>query len=323
MKTAVKTPRRQVPLGAVLALCALAPVAFASTAFAQNARGGGGAGRSFAGGHVSAPSAPVSSGPALAPHFAARPNFDRGDRGGYAGGAPRFNPNTNFAAERPMRVGPYADNRSVNRGAPPRYAPGYPANGARGYNGAPAYNGARGYNGGRVPGRYVPGTGARYGHWDGGYWRGGFWPRVYWGSSFVWFVPVLPAYCPTYWWNSVPYYYYNDVYYTYDSSAGGYVVTTPPPAQESSDYEASAASAPDPNSAGSDYSAPAAASAPSNDSTLYAYPKNGQSEEQQSADRQECAQWAIGQTGADGNGTSTDYQRAMTACLQGRGYSVN
>jgi hypothetical protein len=56
---------------------------------------------------------------------------------------------------------------------------------------------------------------------------------------------------------------------------------------------------------------------------LFAYPKNGQSDDQQAADKQECASWAAGQTGADGTGTSMDYQRAMTACLQGRGYSVD
>ena len=38
----------------------------------------------------------------------------------------------------------------------------------------------------------------------------------FWGAGFAWFLPVLPAFCATYWWNSVPYYYYNDVYYTYD-----------------------------------------------------------------------------------------------------------
>ena len=57
---------------------------------------------------------------------------------------------------------------------------------------------------------------------------------------------------------------------------------------------------------------------------LFAYPKNGQSDEQQSADRSECGQWASSQTGAaDASAAgTTDYKRALTACLQGRGYSV-
>ena len=50
------------------------------------------------------------------------------------------------------------------------------------------------------------------------------------------------------------------------------------------------------------------------------YPKNGQSEEQQSIDRRECQQWAAQQAGA---GNASDYQRAMAACIEGRGYSVN
>jgi hypothetical protein len=142
---------------------------------------------------------------------------------------------------------------------------------------------------------------------------------VWWGASFAWFVPVLPVYVPTYWWNSIPYYYYNDVYYTYDPSASGYVVTTPPPGEEASASDQSATAAPDSN-----YSnPPPPAAAPSNGSNLYAYPKNGQSDEQQTLDRQECTQWASSQTGADGSGSSMEYQRALTACLQGRGYSVD
>jgi hypothetical protein len=65
------------------------------------------------------------------------------------------------------------------------------------------------------------------------------------------------------------------------------------------------------------------------------YPKNGQTKEQQAADQFECHKWAQGQTGFDptqvGGGVSPDkadasrnnYNRAMSACLQGRGYQVN
>jgi opacity protein-like surface antigen len=67
---------------------------------------------------------------------------------------------------------------------------------------------------------------------------------------------------------------------------------------------------------------------------LYIYPKNGQSPQQQSTDRYECHSWAQGQTGYDPTeppaGASpseqasrrADYRRAMSACLEGRGYSV-
>jgi hypothetical protein len=54
---------------------------------------------------------------------------------------------------------------------------------------------------------------------------------------------------------------------------------------------------------------------------FYMYPKNGQSEQQQATDQRECAQWATQQ--AHGATTGTDFRRAMIACIQGRGYSVN
>ncbi|MEJ1963418.1 MAG: hypothetical protein WDO56_18430 [Gammaproteobacteria bacterium] len=66
-------------------------------------------------------------------------------------------------------------------------------------------------------------------------------------------------------------------------------------------------------------------------SSLYVYPKNGQTEEQTATDRFECHQWAVGQTGFDPTGgtsqsqttnSPSDYRRAMTACLDARGYSA-
>jgi ribosomal protein S9 len=63
------------------------------------------------------------------------------------------------------------------------------------------------------------------------------------------------------------------------------------------------------------------------------YPKNGQTREQQAADQFECHNWAKGQTGFDptlpGGGVSgsadaarNNYSRAMSACMQGRGYQI-
>ena len=69
-------------------------------------------------------------------------------------------------------------------------------------------------------------------------------------------------------------------------------------------------------------------------SDLFIYPKNGQNEEQQARDRYECHSWAAGQSGFDptqplggvdqnqASAKRDDYQRAMTACLEARGYSV-
>jgi hypothetical protein len=65
-------------------------------------------------------------------------------------------------------------------------------------------------------------------------------------------------------------------------------------------------------------------------SELIVYPKNGQSRYQQITDRYECYRWAVLQLGYDPTsaggetvrGDLTDYNRAQTACLEGRGYSV-
>jgi hypothetical protein len=56
------------------------------------------------------------------------------------------------------------------------------------------------------------------------------------------------------------------------------------------------------------------------DTDLFAYPKTGQTAEQQTRDRQECRNWAASQTGSDTD--SEGHLRAQAACLEGRGYSV-
>lgn len=64
---------------------------------------------------------------------------------------------------------------------------------------------------------------------------------------------------------------------------------------------------------------------------VIAYPAQGQNAEQQGRDRYECHTWAVGQSGFDpatstrpvGAETTDRYRRALSACLTGRGYSVN
>jgi hypothetical protein len=166
-----------------------------------------------------------------------------------------------------------------------------------------------------VPGRPYMVGGGRY------YWSGGVWyaPRgpgfVVVGPPLGVFVPVLPPYYTTVWAAGVPYYYANDTYYTWDAAQNGYEVVAPPD-------DPSAASTQAPASGGSD--------------DLYIYPQNNQSAEQQADDKWQCHQWAQSQTGFDptqsGGGGAVapdqfaakraDYQNAMRACLQGRGYSV-
>ena len=63
---------------------------------------------------------------------------------------------------------------------------------------------------------------------------------------------------------------------------------------------------------------------------LIAYPKNGQSQEQQGTDRYQCHRWSVDKTGFDPTQVASapapdkraDYIRAQAACLEGRGYSV-
>jgi len=68
---------------------------------------------------------------------------------------------------------------------------------------------------------------------------------------------------------------------------------------------------------------------------LYMYPQHGQSPNQQEVDRYECYSWARGQTGYDPSAPTSalspsqqssrlsDYRRAMSACLDARGYTVS
>jgi hypothetical protein len=104
------------------------------------------------------------------------------------------------------------------------------------------------------------------------------------------------------------------VYYSSAPDQSGYVVVDPPD--------------------NADNPSPPPPSSDSASSDLMIYPKNGQSKEQQAADQFECNNWAKGQTGFDptqpGGGVSgnvdasrNNYDRAMSACLQGRGYQVN
>jgi hypothetical protein len=155
------------------------------------------------------------------------------------------------------------------------------------------------------------------------FFAGGVWyaPR---GPGFVVVAPpvglvigVLPAYYSTVWFAGVPYYYADNVYYTQSPDQSGYVVADPPP---NADQPAPPPDAPPPTS--------------TPDMDLIIYPKNGQTKDQQAADQYECHSWAKGQTGFDptqpaGNGPGdpnvgrNNYNRAMSACLQARGYQVN
>ena len=121
------------------------------------------------------------------------------------------------------------------------------------------------------------------------------------------FVPILPPAYTTIWSAGSPYYYANEVYYIHAPDRDGYIVTAAPQNVTT------------PNKT---------------DDSLFSYPKNGQSEDQQARDRYECYRWAADETGFDitkplGGVAASEveskrsaYHRAETACLEARGYSV-
>jgi len=194
---------------------------------------------------------------------------------------------------------------------------GYPT-AIHGYAGRSAAYGGHGYSTawhGGYSGGWHGGYGGGWhgGYWHGGYWHGGYWPGAYYGAGFAWFLPILPLAYATYWYSGIPYYYANDVYYTWNPTYDGYVATDPPPVADSS------GSAAGPN----DANAPNPGPGPGGPTAgqIFMYPKNGQSAEQQAVDRAECQQWAASQAGQVAQNGS-DYNRAMVACVEGRGYSA-
>ena len=201
--------------------------------------------------------------------------------------------------------------------------------GAYGYRGSAGYGGY-GWHGGYASG-WHGGYGYGYGYgfhpWGGGYWGGGWWPGAYYGWGYPLFLATLPALYSTYWWDGVPYYYTNNVYYTWNTGQNGYVVTDPPMVAAGDD-QAEATAAPD----GTVSTPPSAAATGARQSAgIIAYPRNGQSDQQTATDKYECHVWAKGQTGFDPTSQSSSgaspsvrsaYNRAISACLDGRGYTV-
>lgn len=178
------------------------------------------------------------------------------------------------------------------------------------------YDGANGHN------HYYPGMGmvvpvpprvAPPIFWGGVHYR--FWDGVWLSSGPRGWVSVrpplgivvadLPSFRTAVVIAGITYLYANGVYYR-ERGEGGYEVVPPPTAQ------------PDP--------APV-------DKT-FVYPRQGQSAQQQASEEYECHRWAVTQSGFDPTGAATgqsastsatrrnDYQRARTACLEGRGYTV-
>lgn len=179
---------------------------------------------------------------------------------------------------------------------------------------------SRGYYVGGLPRERIIVGGGRY-YYAGGVWyapRGGGFVVI--GAPVGFFVPVLPIGYTTVWFGGVPYYYANDSYYTWVPAQNQYEVVAPP-GDESAAVMAPPGGQPPPLP-------------PAGGGDLFIYPKNGQTDDQQAKDKYECHKWANQQSGFDptvsGGGVPPDqndsaraaYNRAITACLDGRGYAV-
>jgi hypothetical protein len=141
-----------------------------------------------------------------------------------------------------------------------------------------------------------------------------------WGAE----VPVLPPGYTVVWIGSSVYYYANGVYYA-SLPDGQYQVVGPPvgPAVTQAPPTSTLPPAPPPSNAASDVR-----SVPSGDG-LYVYPREQQSALQEATDRHDCDRWAQQQTGYDFERPEQsdpdlfdDFQRAVIACLDARGYSA-
>ncbi|HEX5127610.1 MAG TPA: DUF6515 family protein [Rhodocyclaceae bacterium] len=147
------------------------------------------------------------------------------------------------------------------------------------------------------------------------FFSGGVWYRPY-GSRFVVIappfgvvIPFLPDCYETRVIGGNTYYVADGTYYTVSPAGDGYVVTSPPDGDATTAYANA-------------------------DDKIFIYPRNGQSQERQDKDRYECHSWAMDQSGFDPtaahggvdagqvNTKGADYRRAMSACLDGRGYTV-
>lgn len=137
------------------------------------------------------------------------------------------------------------------------------------------------------------------------YFHGGVWYRPH-GPQFRvivppvgLIVPFLPSAYVSLRIGGLPYWYANGVYYGVASPGPGYVVVAPPAGAEA------AAAAPQPLPARPD---------------PIIYPRNGQTAAQTEADRQECNRWATSQPAAMND--AGVFNRAVEACMDGRGYSM-
>src|SRR5262249_449572 len=175
------------------------------------------------------------------------------------------------------------------------------------------------------------------------FFRSGVWFRAQ-GPQFVVVQPpvgirlgILPPSYTTIWIGGVPYYYANGIYYSTGPNTSQNFILPPPPAHQTPHPPPPPPSLPPPPRQAPPLPPPsppppkAQTSPPASlPQAMFVYPREGQTQSEIVADRSECNQWAIGQTGYDPAHPGTeatqragDFQQAVRTGLEGKGYTVN
>jgi len=191
------------------------------------------------------------------------------------------------------------------------------------------HGGYHGYHGGHI-GYYGGYHGGYHGYHGGGV-RFGFGVYLgppFWGPS-PWYYPPSYYYPPAYY--SPPPVVYTNPPVIVTPSQPSY---SPPPLAAPGTPGNPIVELPPTNNAPQTGAAPPPSTPPAvaqaAPQQLFMYPRQNQDAQLQARDRDECYRWALGQLGYDPSKStaglspsqSADYYRAMTACLDGRGYSV-
>lgn len=180
--------------------------------------------------------------------------------------------------------------------------------------------------------------------------RGGGWGGWHGGGRFLFYGALTAPLWYSAWAYSRPWYYYPSPVYVQSSPT--YVVTQPAYVTQPSYVVAN--SQPNyivgqstvgasqssgvielgPVNGGSQPSQPGVSTMPAPEAAQsgrwFVYPGRGQSPAQLAADRSQCSNWAVGESGYDPDlkvhrnpeTGPNDYGRALSACLEGRGYTV-
>jgi len=170
----------------------------------------------------------------------------------------------------------------------------------------PAFH-PRGYRYDRLPGAHhrVEVHDRAYFYFDGMFLEPHLGAYVVVGAPLGARVPFLPAGYVSFFAGPRRYFYVNATYYLWEPDAYDYLVVEAPEGADEARATGSAEA-----------------------DGLFVYPARGQSDEGLAQDRFECHEWAVDQTGYDptlaapGSKGRADYLRAVTACLEGRGYTV-